>query len=476
MTERPNVILIVADQWRADCLGSAGHPVVRTPGLDRLAQRGTVFESAYSATPTCVPARVSLMLGQTVRTHGRLGYRDKVPFTATHGGETLAASFTRGGYQTRCIGKLHVWPERDRIGFEEVELHDGYLHVSRGHDHRHEATDDYLRFLREREGPSADYLSSGLHCNTLDARPWQYSEHSHPSSWVIERAVEFVERRDPTVPFFLNLSFHRPHPPLDPPQWAWDRYAEVASEMPAVPRGNWRGDYAAWRVEGETGAKVGRLRDDDLRRARVGYYGLMTHIDLLWQRFSEVLGEHGLLDNTIVLFTADHGEMLGDHDLTQKGLPYEGSARVPFVLVDPRYTQPTHSRELVDLADVMPTLLDLAGLPVPESCDGRSLARVVRGGTGVGSRVDSREFLRGEHEAWGFQIHFIRDHRFKYVLLAGPGTEQLFDLHDDPDETTCLLRAPGGPEPDHLAARDRLREALRRELAYRPDEAAAVPQ
>src|SRR5262249_28583257 len=121
----PNVVLIVADQWRGDCLSAAGHPVVRTPYLDALAARGARFERAYSAVPSCIPARAALHTGLAQRNHGRVGYLDGVPWTYP---VTLAGEFSRAGYQTHSIGKLHVNPERNRIGFDSVELHDGFLH------------------------------------------------------------------------------------------------------------------------------------------------------------------------------------------------------------------------------------------------------------------------------------------------------------------------------------------------------------
>ena len=128
MPDRPNVVLIMVDQWRGDCLSIDGHPVVQTPYLDQLALEGARFARAYSATPTCIPARAALFTGLTQRSHGRVGYQDGVPWDYAI---TLAGEFTRHGYQTQAVGKMHVYPERSQMGFQNVILHDGYLHYAR---------------------------------------------------------------------------------------------------------------------------------------------------------------------------------------------------------------------------------------------------------------------------------------------------------------------------------------------------------
>ncbi len=225
MGARSNLVLVAADQWRGDCLSVAGHEVVRTPTLDQLAARGTRFSNAYSATPTCIPARTALMTGLAQETHRRVGYRDGVPFDYPI---TLAGEFRRGGHQTRAIGKMHVWPERARIGFDDVALHDGYVHFSRRRSRATELFDDYLPWLRQRAGDAAaDYADHGLDCNAILARPWDKDEALHPTNWVVSEAISWLYRRDVTAPFFLYLSFHRPHPPYDPPQWAFDQYLDT---------------------------------------------------------------------------------------------------------------------------------------------------------------------------------------------------------------------------------------------------------
>lgn len=437
MTTNPNVILIAADQWRGDCLSAAGHDVVRTPTLDNIAARGARFTNAYSATPTCIPARTALMTGLAQETHRRVGYQDGVPFDYPL---TLAGEFRRGGYQTHAVGKLHVWPERARIGFDDVRLHDGYLHHSRKRSRAYELFDDYLPWLRQRDrDATADYTGHGLNCNSIVARPWDRDEASHPTNWVVTEAISWLYRRDVTAPFFLYLSFHRPHPPFDPPQWAFDQFMAAPPYQPV--NGNWSDLYDDWRSASPApDAFAGWLDLQTLHRARAGYYGHMAHIDAQLNRFLEALDEFDLGEDTVLAFVSDHGEMLGEHGLYRKGFPYQGSVHVPFLLAGPaggavgRGVVADHP---VELRDVMPTLLDCAGLPVPDRLDGRSVVPLTQG-----HPTPWREYLHGEHTLFGQSMHWLTDGREKYVWLSGTGREQLFDLVADPRECDDLTLSP----------------------------------
>ncbi|MER5867101.1 arylsulfatase [Kitasatospora sp. NPDC002040] len=429
-----NVVLICADQWRGDALSAAGHPVVRTPYLDQLAERGVRFSRAYSATPTCVPARAALMTGLGQRSHGRVGYQDGVPWEYP---VTLPGTFRAAGYHTQAVGKMHVWPERARLGFDDVLLHDGYLHWS--YDRRREAAeyDDYAPWARERGAGGHDV--HGIDCNSVVARPWDRPEELHPTNWVAEQGIRWLHRRDPTVPFFLYLSFHRPHPPYDPPRWAYEQYAGAGAHRPEV--GDWAGVYEPWRRDGRADANVADYPQDVLDRARNGYYGAISHVDQQINRFLQALAEFGLGEDTVVAFTSDHGEMLGEHGLFRKGYPYEGSARVPLLLAAPGVGGGTVCEEVVELRDVMPTLLECAGVEVPEGVEGRSLLPWARG-----LAVEPvRGHLHGEHALLGQSLQWIVTGRWKYVWLSGQGVEQLFDLVADPGELRDLS-GQGHPE------------------------------
>ncbi|MCX6369067.1 MAG: arylsulfatase [Armatimonadetes bacterium] len=446
----PNVVLICVDQWRGDALGCEGHPTVMTPHLDQLAAEGTRFAKAYVATPSCIPARATLYTGLSQISTRKVGYRDGVPFDFP---VTVASEFTKNGYQTQAIGKLHVFPERSQIGFQNVLLHDGYLHFARKKPRDVGLVDDYLPWLREKTGdPRADYFDNGVNCNSQVARPWDKDEALHPSTWIVSEAQDFLRRRDTRKPFFLYLGFHRPHPPYDPPQWAFDQY--VHDPMPAPPVGDWAAEVLgslddSWRAD----PSVAKLSPRALQRARAGYFGHISHIDLLLNRFFETLAEYGLRQDTIICFVSDHGELLGDHNAFRKVLPYEGSVRVPFLLQGPGIPRQTVISDAVaELRDVMPTLLDAAGLAVPEGLDGKSLLSVARG-----EQATVREFLHGEHTAFGQSVHYLTDGKEKYIWWSGTGREQRFNLACDPHECHDL-----GPD-------DSWRERLIATLQDRPE-------
>jgi len=450
---RPNVVFICVDQWRGDALGIESHPAVQTPYLDRLASRGARFLRAYAGVPSCIAARASLMTGLSQERHGRVGYREQVAWNYPH---TLAGAFTRNGYQTQAIGKMHVYPARNRLGFEAVELHDGFVHFLRDNAPDQATIDDYLPWLQERAGANTDYFDHGVDCNGVVARPWDKPEAWHPTTWVFSQGIRFLKRRDPRQPFFLFLSLHRPHPPYDPPQWAFDQY--MTMDLPTPPVGDWAGYFDRYRDDNDPAANVAHFRREVQRRAQAGYYGHMTHIDHQVNRLLESMQFLGLLKNTIVCFTSDHGEMMGDHHLYRKTVPYEGSARVPLIFNAPPelgIESGITPSGVVELRDIMPTLLEACGLEIPDVVDGRSLLPMMRGET---DRV--RDVLHGEHVYGGTQsIQYLTDGREKYVWFSGDGHEQLFDLVNDPQELHDLARDPAN-EGRVAVWRRRLAETL----------------
>ena len=434
MTTQPNILLICVDQWRADCLGFTGHLTVETPHLDRLAQDGINFSQAYAATPTCVPARATLLTGLSQRHTGFVGYNDRVDW---HYDVTLPGLLAAGGYHTQCVGKMHTHPSRNLMGFHNVILHDGYLHRERRKRDDYGLVDDYTVWLREKLGQhEVDYVDTGVGCNGYVARPWAYDEMLHPTSWVTTMGIDFLRRRDPTKPFFLKLSYHRPHPPLDPPQHYLERYQ--AKDLPEIPIGDWV-DFDLPRGGHDSPVPHDAAQIDFARRA---YYAQLTHIDHHLNRMIMALFEADVWHNTAIIFLADHGEMLYAHNLVAKGTPFDGSARIPFLLRLPQTdgwrtypTGQTIDEAVVELRDVLPTCCDLAGIDVPEQVDGRSILPLCRGETD-GWRDD----LHGEHVLSQNSTQWLTDGREKYIWFTQTGRELLFDLQHDPTETQDLSR------------------------------------
>lgn len=449
---RPNIVFINVDQMRYDCLSIAGHPVVETPNLDGIAHRGVRFTNAFSAVASCIGARAAIHTGMSQRRHGRVGYRDGLVWSYP---VTMAGELTRAGYQTRAVGKMHVHPQRWPAGFENVVLHDGFLHYY-GQDRE----DDYADWLTGQAGAEVTYFDHGLAANSWVARPWHLPEWMHPTNWVVTRSVEFLRRRDRSRPFFLFMSFVRPHAPLDPPQVYWDQY--IDQETPAPPVGDWADSVRLPGDRWDPNTNFGVLDPRAQHRAQAAYYALITHLDHQVGRFMECLSDFRVLDSTVILFASDHGELLGDHRLFRKALGYSGSAQVPMFVSFPRALGIEAGRtvqRVVELRDVMPTLLDVAGAPIPETVDGASLMPLVRA-----EDVPWRQHLHGEHTFGQWSNHYITDGEYKYIWYSQTGLEQLFDIENDRQELHDLS---GRPE-----YRDRLRQlrsALAAELAGREE-------
>jgi arylsulfatase A-like enzyme len=458
MADQPNILLIVADQWRQDGLSYTGNPIMQTPHLDNLARDSFFFSRTYAAVPSCIAARASLMTGLTPRHHGRVGYRDGMPWDYP---TTLAGTFTQAGYHTQAVGKMHVYPERSLMGFQNVVLHDGYLHFNR-HRAPHLITDDdYLHDLRQRHGPAADYIDSGMGCNGYVVSAWPYDIMLHPTAWVTTQSIDFLRRRDPRKPFFLMTSYHRPHPPLDPPQ----AYLDIYHDLPLPPRvkGDWDGrkglpDPHILRASPESPCQL--ASEAQIDRARRGYYAQCTFIDHQINRLFTALIEHRLWHNTAIVFVSDHGEMLFDHGLVAKGLPYQQSAGVPLIIRPPMTMKLRGGQTFdqpVELRDILPTLCDLAGVPIPAGIDGMSVMPFLRG-----ESPQWRGWVHGEHERFHQSNQWLTDGKMKYVWYSQTGAEQLFDLEHDPEERRDLYQE----RPEEVAL---WRSRLVQELAGREE-------
>lgn len=460
---KPNILFITVDQMRGDCLSLLHHPAVETPNLDNLARQGVYFRKAYSATPSCVPARAAIFTGMGQRSHGRVGYEDKVPWRYSR---TLPWELASNGYHTQCVGKMHVYPPRNLCGFHHVVLHDGYLYgrdkVETPVNFSWESTDDYVPWLRDKAGAYRDLTDLGLDCNASTVtRPWSLDESLHPTNWVVTQSIDFLRRRDTSKPFFLWMSFVRPHPPLDPPAYYLNQY--LHRELPDPPIGTWIQDINEPSDDLNPILRKGKIPSARRKRALAGYYATISHIDEQIGRFMTALTEYGVLNNTLIVFTSDHGDMMGDHDFYRKALPYEGSAKVPFIISDPGGTlglgRSKSLDDVVELRDIMPTLLDAAGAQIPDTVDGASLLPICRG-----AQVEHRNYLHGEHAYGGLSNHYITDGHKKYIWYSQTGLEQLFDLDRDPYETTNLVAME--EESDTL---DTFRRHLIRELAGREE-------
>ena len=441
---KKNILLLMTDQMRGDCMGCAGHPDVKTPYLDTLAATGIRFENAYSACPSCIPARAALHTGMTQTSHRRVGYLDGVAWNYPH---TLAGELSASGYYTQCVGKMHVHPLRNTLGFHNVELHDGYLHYYRSpsipYYENQKHADDYFYWLKEEKGISCDVTDTGLECNSWVARPWIYEEKYHPTNWVTDRSIDFLRRRDQDKPFFLMASYVRPHAPADAPQCYFDMYQNMELTPPAI--GDWA-DEAEWKKNGRIFNSSSAPADPELiRQMQIGYYACITHLDHQIGRLIQALIENHLYEDTLILFLSDHGELLGDHHLFRKSRPYRGSANIPFLVSGgalPTAERGTVRSQLTELRDVFPTLMNFAGSEIPDSVEGISLWDAIGSDQGR-----TREYLHGEHTQGIHSNHWIVTEKDKYIWYSQTGKEQYFELDRDPmelhnaiDDAACQAR------------------------------------
>ena len=445
---RPNILMICVDHWPGSLLGCEGHPAVMTPTLDQLAANGTRFSRAYSACPVCIPARRALMTGTTSRTHGDRNFNETLAMDPNL--PTLAQTFSNAGYQTYAVGKLHVYPQRDRIGFHDVILNEeGRHHVGGG-------ADDYELSLAA-EGYAGQEYVHGMPTTDYITRPWHLPEYLHHTNWTVREMSRMIRRRDPTRPALWYMSFNFPHPPLVPLPAYLDLYrdapipdrfvGEWAADFDALPYAlQMRRDFYYARLNPPDG-----LRDFELRQVRQAFYAQCTHIDHQIRLVIGLLREEHLLDNTAICFTSDHGDMLGNHGFYAKGMFYEDSTRVPLILVPTaEYARSGHHQvddRLVELRDIMPTLLDMAGIPIPATVEGQSLLS-----------TESRDYLYGEFNLRGkdhLASRMVRSRRYKLIYYPTGNRFQLFDLERDPNELHDL-----GDNPDLADVRDELTQVL----------------
>ena len=428
--ERPHILMLMADQLRGDCLGADGNPAIKTPNMDRIGHEGIRFRCAYTCTPSCTPARSALLSGLGPWRNGMLGYgrvAERYPIEKPR-------ALREAGYYTLGIGKMHWCPQRNTHGFHQTIVDESS---------REESPDfrsDYRAWFSS-EAPHLKYDATGIGWNDYRSGIYAHHERLHPTHWTGETAVRFINGYDRPEPLFLKVSFARPHSPYDPPERFWRQYEDA--DIPEAHVGKWAERYRE-RSGNDYNIWHGDLGPEQVRRSRQGYYASVSFIDEQIGRILEALEGRGWLDETLIVFTADHGDMTGDHHMWRKTYAYEASARIPMVMRWPTGLVSAERGQVspapVELRDILPTFLEVAGAPGAEHLDGRSLLPLVRGET-----EGWREYIDLEHDVcYGKTNHWnaLTDGRRKYIFHAYDGEEQLFDLEQDPGELDDLAGDP----------------------------------
>ncbi|MDA0336347.1 MAG: sulfatase-like hydrolase/transferase [bacterium] len=442
---RPNMLWICTDQQRFDTIGALGNPHVITPNIDRLVAEGVAFTHAYCQSPICTPSRASFLTGQYASTvhvggNGNASFPSQPPLVT----KLLADA----GYDCGLIGKLHLSSAYRRI---EERTDDGYGYWQYSHAPRDDwpVGHDYADWVRAR----------GAHLGTLTKDPQGVPAEYHQTTWCAEKAIEFMtqERRGP---WLASVNIYDPHPPFNPPQSYRDLF-----DPAAMPGAHFRAsdlqqqerlaaiDFqsqvrhpgtldinspAVPRTPGPGGGDQPALGGNDHRTLQAAYYAMIKLIDDQVGRMIEALKVSGQRDNTVIIFMSDHGEMLGDHGLIQKGCRfYEGLVRVPLILSWPGHFAPgLRSDALVELLDVMPTLMELAGEPVSSRVQGRSLLPMLKGTVDAAHHRDAVrcEYYDALDEPDGSFATMYRDQRYKLTVYHGHDLGELYDLQVDPVE------------------------------------------
>lgn len=415
---RDNILLITTDQQRFDTLNAWGNQSIFTPHLNYMSAMGINYRNCYAACPICVPSRTTIMTG-------RQGYESGVISNATHETfmrtctqerSTLPAVLTDAGYQTCAKGKMHFEPARAHYGFEQMKLPLDYM---REYDKKQPQARPKVHGIGECEMEPV--------ISTVDVK-------DSITTWIADEAIDFIETRDTTRPFFLWTSFTKPHPPFDPCRDFWELYDKMSLPEPVT------GDWSETVEKTPQGFLAGAYENTNMHlfgheqkmASRRAYYACITQVDYALGRLFGSLRENDLFKNTWVIFTSDHGEMLGDHHMSQKNLFFEGSAHVPLLIMPPQGRDIPHGHsieELTDLVDLYPTILAMAGLSSPVPVSGCNLLEPVPSDRLFFGNSLNRNFC-------------VMENKVKLVYSATGDHVLLFDLKKDPMEQHDLSHDP----------------------------------
>jgi len=443
MPDRPNLLLITADQLRADALGCYGNPVCRTPNIDRLAAGGVRFEHAYTPDPICVPGRAAITTGNYphvctgIKNNGGRIRDDQVK---------LAEHFAGWGYETYACGKLHYVPyappgqPRLLHGFQHCDLNESGRLINQ-HDPlgTRRGLEDYVDYLAD-VGWAGYSRAHGVGNNDVRPCPTPLPAEHHPDHWTADRTIarlgeHLAQRAD--RPFLIWCSFSKPHSPYDPPA----DYAAMYDPRDVAP------PIGGPELLADRNPYVDRLRYTHgfatlspaaLRVIRAYYYGLVSFQDTQIGRVLSALEQAGVADNTIVLYTADHGDLIGDFGSFFKANFFRGSVDVPMIVRGPGLPPGQRRSQLVGLQDVLPTFAALTGCALPRSGQGLDMTPACRD-----ADTPLREVFYGQCYDDPEQTVMLTDGRWKYCHAQHGGVEELYDLQVDPQERVNLASQPG---------------------------------
>lgn len=474
---RGNVLYITVDQWRGDCLSAAGHPLVVTPTLDALAARGVRFANHWANIAPCGPSRTTLHTGMYAQNHRSV--LNGTPLDARFTNVALEAR--RAGYQPTLFGYTDTSPDPRGLAPDDPRLltYEGVLpgfDVALNDPSETAGPLEWIRWLAGRgidvpSDPWDLYRPDLSHPGADTHSEWWAPAHFGPddteTAFMVERLVEWFDRRDDADPWFVHASFIRPHPPYRNPVGYHDRYqAEDVPDFRGHPRlEDEQASHPLAAIATSLPGVGAPTEERDRRQLRATYYGMMAEVDDQLGRLFRALDDRGLIDDTLVVVTSDHGDQMGDHWLVEKLAWWDESYHVPLIVCDPRHEAAPRRGEVVtrptEHVDVLPTLCTWMGVEVPLQCDGRALQPFLHDDRGR----EPEDWRTAVHWEWDFRnpwlllaeealgipmeqccLNVVRDDDWKYVHFgADPDVlpPLLFDLRADPDQVEDLAGDPG---------------------------------
>lgn len=424
-SHKPNILLIMSDQHRIDCLGAYGNQDIKTPNIDALAEKAVVYENSFCSSPLCTPSRYSLITG--LYPHQHLGFTNYCTIPPKL--DTFPRLLKEQGYKTKAIGKMHYTPTYLDVGFEDMEL------AEQNGEGRYE--DDYHHYLREhnlvdeidlidqvdeyREEAPQEYW------DTLGAMESNLPEEHHSTTWIGDKALDSINRweNDSNDANFLMVSFIKPHHPFDPP-YPWSEMYDP-EDLDILP--GWTSECLERDLEFHEGFfKHSQMTEEQLKRAMAYYYASISQIDDYVGKMTKLLKEKGLYEDTMIVYTSDHGEYLGFHHLLLKqNHMYDPVIKVPLIIKYPAdINREERSQDLVTNIDLAPTFLSVAGVEKGEFMPGTDISNL---------KVD-REYVFAE-QGRGLQ-YMIRSKNYKLLFSKDKARCQFFDLNKDPLELENL--------------------------------------
>ncbi len=418
-----NILFVLVDQMRADTIHALGNPFVHTPVLDGLVKRGIAFSRAYTPSPVCVPARYSLHTGKMPH---ETGIFENSTLPSVNKNCSFMKQLSDEGYQAFGAGKMHFcFPEgwNSLWGFTERKICD--------EDERLEKNDYYQDLKKNGYGYVYDYKGPRGEMYYIPQTSL-LPAHLHHTYWTAQQSIDFLERREKDKPFFIMTSFERPHPPFAPPI-PWNKLYR-SPDMPLPKRPDNGADVLTLWNHFQNRYKYRDQGEDNhlIRQMKAYYYAEISFIDYNLGRIVKQLEKEKCLDDTMIIFTSDHGEFLGDYHCYGKRSFLDAAAKIPFIMVIPGEKQGIICDEPISLVDIYPTIMEYAKIKEKDPLAGEALQNILSGDS-------QREYVVGEYEQGEYANYMIVDKRFKYIYSIPDEKEYLFDYVKDPEE--CMNRA-----------------------------------